>query len=336
MDAFFAAIELGRHPELGGQPLVVGGRGDPRQRGVVSTASYQARKFGIRSGMALRTARRLCPDAVFLPVDFKEYEKVSARIKAILNEFSPIVEDAGIDEAYLDISGVEKSAESMAREIKDRIRAETRLTCSIGVGPNKLIAKLASDMKKPDGLTVIDEADVPSRIWPLTAGNLLGVGAKTEARLRGRGIRTIGDLAAASLESLVSQFGESRGRYLHEAAHGIDERPLVTRWEPKSCGHQGTFQRDVTDRPIIAARLIELARKAVEGMRRDGYITRTVTVKVRFKDFETHTREETLAEPTESLDSITRAAFDCLNRLELKKPVRLLGIRLGDLHKRNP
>jgi DNA polymerase IV len=331
MDAFFAAIEARRHPELADKPLIVGGRGDPTKRGVVSTASYAARKRGIHSGMPLRRALQLCPDAVFLPVDFKEYEKISAQIKTILRQFSPIVEDAGIDEAFLDISGIAESAAKVARKIKDTIKSETGLTCSVGIGPNKLVAKLASDMQKPDGLTVIEEADIQARIWPLAVGKLPGVGPKTEARLRASGVETIGDLAAVPAERLVAEFGEAHGGDLYEAARGIDESPLITHWEPRSVGRQSTFDHDMTERPMLAARLIELVRKAVEDMRGEQRLAGTVAVKVRFKDFETLTREETLPQPAESLDLITRAAFDCLNRVELAKPVRLLGIRLGEL-----
>ncbi len=331
MDAFFAAVEARRHPELADKPLIIGGRGDPTQRGVVSTASYDARKCGVRSGMPLRRAFQLCPDGVFLPVDFKEYEKVAAQIKAILRQFTPIVEDAGIDEAFLDISGIAKSSEQIAREIKDRIRSETGLTCSVGIGPNKLVAKLASDMQKPDGLTIIEEADVQTRIWSLAVGKLPGVGPKTEARLRANGIETVGDLAAIPAERLVAEFGEAHGADLYEAARGIDESPLITHWEPKSVGRQSTFDQDVTERPILAARLIQLVRKAVEDLRGEQRLARTVSVKVRFKDFETLTRDEALPEPSESLDLITRAAFDCFNRVELAKPVRLLGIRLSEL-----
>ncbi len=331
MDAFFAAIEARRHPELADKPLVIGGKGDPAQRGVVSTASYEARSRGVHSGMPLRRAFQLCPDAVFLPVDFREYEKISAQIKAILRQFSPIVEDAGIDEAFLDVSGIARAGEEIAREIKDRIKSETGLTCSVGIGPNKLVAKLASDLQKPDGLTIIEEDDIRTRIWPLVVGKLPGVGPKTDARLRASGIETIGDLAAVSAERLVVDFGEAHGGDLYRAARGIDESPLITHWEPKSVGRQSTFDRDVTERPMLAARLVELARKAVEDMRDEQRLARTVSVKVRFKDFETFTREETLPEPTESLELIARAAFDCLNRVELAKPVRLLGIRLGEL-----
>lgn len=191
MDAFFAAIELKRHPELAGRPVVVGGHGDPQSRGVVSTATYEARAFGVRSGMALRIAWRLCPQAVFLPVDFDAYARESERFKAVLQPFSATIEDAGIDEAYLDVSEAEDAA-AVGRALKQRVKAETGLSCSVGIAPNKLLAKLASDMQKPDGITVLDEADIPGRVWPLPVGKLSGVGPKTEERLREMGVATIG------------------------------------------------------------------------------------------------------------------------------------------------
>jgi DNA polymerase-4 len=204
MDAFFAAVELKRHPELRGKPVVVGGRGDPQSRGVVSTATYEARAFGIHSGMALRLAWRLCPEAVFLPVDFDTYAGESERFKAILQQFSQTIEDAGIDEAYLDVSDASDPA-AVGHAIKQQVQAKTGLTCSVGIAPNKLLAKLASDLQKPAGLTVLDEDDIPGRVWPLPAGRLLGVGPKTEARLMEMGVTTIGELAALPVETLVER-----------------------------------------------------------------------------------------------------------------------------------
>jgi DNA polymerase-4 len=336
MDAFFAAIEERRHPELAGRPLVIGGRGDPTERGVVSTASYAARKFGIRSGLPLRTAYRLCPEAVFLPVDFAVYSEMSSRIKAVLHEFSPIVEDAGIDEAFLDVSHLAAPAEEIARAIKQRIRAATGLTCSIGVGPNKLLAKIASDMQKPDGLTVIEAADLERRVWPLPARKLLGVGPKTEAALKALGILTIGDLAAAPAALLVAHFGNARGRYLHEAAHGIDESPLVTVWEPRSISREVTFQQDTGDLALLARTLKSLARDVVAEAREQGCRARTVATKIRFAGFRTVTRQATLPRPTAALATVRRAAEACLERIAPAEKVRLIGIRLSGLERRSP
>jgi DNA polymerase-4 len=331
MDAFFSSVEQKRHPELVGKPVAVGGGGDPTKRGVVSTASYEARKFGIHSAMPLRTAYRLCPDAVFLPVDYEEYSRVSEKIKEILREFSPIVEDVGIDEAFLDISSVDTSSEGIAEEIKERIKDATYLTCSIGIAPNKLLAKMASDMQKPNGLTIITEDDIERLIWPLPVRKLWGVGPKTEAYLKEMSIKTIGELASLSLERLIEEFGQSYGRYLYEASRGIDESSLVTHWEPKSISRETTFQKDVDDWQVIAKTLAELTKDVVTSMKEEGYLGRTVTVKVRFSDFKTYTRAKTLAESSDSLEEIRRAAFDCLKRVELKKKVRLIGMRIGNL-----
>ena len=333
MDAFFSSVEQKRHPELVGKPVVVGGGGDPTKRGVVSTASYEARKFGIHSAMPLRTAYKLCPDAVFLPVDYEEYSRVSGQIKEILREFTLIIEDVGIDEAFLDISSIDKPSEEIAKEIKRRIKDETDLTCSIGIAPNKLLAKMASDMQKPDGFTIIKDEDVESHIWPLPARKLWGVGPKTETYLKEMGIKTIGELASLSLDRLIEEFGQSYGNYLYEASRGMDESPLITHWEPKSISRETTFQRDVDNWQVIAKTLVELTKEVVISMKEEGYQGRTITVKVRFSDFKTYTRAKTLAESTVSLDEIRRAAFDCLKRFELKKKVRLIGMRIGNLEK---
>lgn len=333
MDAFFAAVEQRRRPELKGKPVVIGGSGDPTRRGVVSTASYEARKFGIHSAMPLATAYRLCPDAVYLPVDYAEYSRVSRIVKKILFDVTPLMEDVGIDEAFLDISLLSKSPEEISDKLKKRIRKQTDLTCSIGIAPNKLLAKIASDMEKPDGLTVITEEDIESRIWPLAARRLRGVGPKTEEALRKRGIHTIGELAALSLENLTDRFGPSFGGYLFDASRGRDESPLITHWEPKSTGREITFQHDVSAWQDIAKTLAGLTRRVVTEMKEDGYRGQTVTVKVRFSDFETYTRARTLEGPTDSLEEIRKAAFHCLNRFDLKKRVRLIGIRMSKLEK---
>ena len=333
MDAFFAAVEQRRNPALIGKPLVIGGSGDPTQRGVVSTASYEARKFGIHSAMPLRTAYKLCPHAVFLPVDYEEYSKMSERIKKILREYCPIMEDVGIDEAFLDVSQIDKSAEEIVKEIKAKILEETGLTCSFGIAPNKLLAKIASDMQKPEGLTIITDLDIENRIWPLPVRKLWGVGPKTEAALRGMGIETIGGLAAVPLDKLIERFGESYGRYLYDASKGMDESPLVTHWEPKSTSREITFQTDTGNWQEIARTLAELTREVANDMKQAGYKGKTVTVKLRFSDFETHTRAKTLKNLTSSVDKIRATAFDCLRRFELKKQVRLVGVKVGGLKK---
>ena len=333
MDAFFAAVEQKRNPELIGKPVVIGGNGDPTKRGVVSTASYEARKFGVHSAMPLRTAYKLCPHATFLPVDYSEYSRISKIIKDILREFSPVMQDVGIDEAFLDIPQTGKPAEEIVKGIKKRIREETGLTCSIGIAPNKLLAKIASDMQKPDGLTVITEDDLERLIWPLPVRKLIGVGPKTEAYLKAMGIDTIGKLASLPLDELIERVGNSFGNYLYNASRGIDESPLVTHWEPKSSSRETTFQNDVDKWQTIAKTLAELTKDVVNDMKRNGYKGKTVTVKLKFSDFETHTRAKTLGAFTDSFEEIKRAAFECLGRVELAKKVRLIGVRIGNLEK---
>jgi DNA polymerase-4 len=333
MDAFFAAVEERRNPGLRGKPVVIGGGGDPSSRGVVATASYEARKYGIHSAMPLRTAYRLCPKAVFLPVDYDEYVQYSALFKAVLHRFGAAMEDVGIDEAYLDLSEIDRPSEEIAAEIKKQIFDETGLTCSIGIAPNKLLAKIASDMRKPDGLTILAEEDVPLRIWPMPARKLLGVGPKSEAHLKRIGVETIGQIAALPLERLTEEFGPSWGRYLYDASRGIDDSLVVTHWEPRSMSREMTFESDVRDWQVIARTMAELSKDVVRALRGDGYRGRTVTLKIRFSDFETHTRSISLKELTDSEETIRRTAFECLKKVELKKRVRLIGVRVSNLEK---
>jgi DNA polymerase-4 len=331
MDAFFAAVEQKRNPGLRGKPVVIGGDGDPRKRGVVSTASYEARPFGIHSAMPLRTAHRLCPQAVFLPVDMAAYAGMSNQIKGILSSLTPLIEDVGIDEAFLDISALDGEPGNIAAQIKARIANETGLTCSIGIAPNKLLAKIASDMIKPDGLTVIAPEDIGRRIWPLPVRKLWGIGPKTEAALKALGVESIGDLATLSLEVLTERFGRSYGTYLYQASRGIDDSPLITSWEPKSMSREVTFQKDLRDWQSVARNLADLARAVAADLRDGGCAARTFTLKIRFSDFETLTRAKTLAGATDNPEEIRRAAFACLKRIELRKMVRLIGLRASNL-----
>jgi DNA polymerase-4 len=333
MDAFFAAVEQKRHPELIGKPVVIGGDGDPTKRGVVSTASYEARKFGIHSAMPLRTAYKLCPDAVFLPVDYREYSRVSKIVKNILREISPVMEDVGIDEAFLDISQIEKSSEEIAGEIKKKIMDATGLTCSIGIAPNKLLAKIASDMQKPDGLTIITEKDISDSICPLPVRKLYGIGPKTETYLKNIGIQTIGELASMRIDSLIEHFGKSFGNYLYNASKGIDESPLITHWEPKSMSREATFQKDTDNWQLIAKTLAGLSKEVVDDMQQTGYKGKTVTVKIKFYDFKIVTRAKTLDDYTISIDEVRKAAFECLGRIEINRKVRLIGVRVGSLER---
>jgi len=329
MDAFFAAVEEKRHPELRGKPVVIGGSGDPTKRGVVSTASYEARKYGIHSAMPLQTAHRLCPHTIFLPVDYEEYARVSSIIKELLKETSPVMEDVGIDEAFLDISEIQKTSERVAMEIKEKIKTQTGLTCSIGIAPNKLLAKMASDLQKPDGLTILTANDVESSIWPLPVRKLWGVGPKTEGHLKGMAIHTIGELAKIQVGTLIEHFGPSYGSYLRDASHGIDDTPLTIDWEPKSASRETTFQTDTNSWQTIAKTLAELTNEVVDDIREREYKGKNVTVKIRFSDFQTQTRACTLRDPTDSLEVIRKTAFLCLGKFELKKKVRLVGVRVG-------
>jgi len=333
MDAFFAAVEEKRNPQLKGKPVVIGGMGDPSKRGVVATANYEAREYGIHSAMPLRTAYKLCPQAVFLPVDYETYAAASRQFKSVLLSIADIMEDVGIDEAYLDVSGKADSNEVIAERIKTGIYQKTGLTCSIGIAPNKLLAKIASDMQKPDGLTMLTENDIASRIWPLPIRKLYGLGPKTEERLKKTGIETIGQLAALPREFLIRSFGPSYGEYLYEAFRGIDDSPLVTHWEPKSFSRETTFQVDVQDWQVIARTIAELSKEVVSDLQHKGYCARTVTIKIRFDDFHTFTRACSLEKATTSEEVIRKAAFSCLKRIELHRRVRLIGVRVTNLEK---
>jgi len=333
MDAFFAAVEEKRNPGLKGKPVVIGGSGDPSKRGVVSTANYEARKSGIRSAMPLKTAYQLCPQAIFLPVDYEAYVAASRQVKSVLKSICPIMEDVGIDEAFLDISGIPEENEKIAYKIKDAILDETDLTCSIGIAPNKLLAKIASDMQKPNGLTILHENDIENRLWLLPIRKLYGIGPKTEEHLKKIGLETIGQLAALPLEKLMDAFGKSYGHYLYEASRGIDDSPLITHWEPKSISRETTFQVDVKDWQVIAKTLADLTREVVADMKDQRYRAKTVTIKIRFSDFQTFTRAKTISSSSDSEEEIRKTAFACLKRIDLSKRVRLIGVRASNLEK---
>jgi len=334
MDAFFAAVEEKKNPVLKGKPVIIGGMGDPSKRGVVSTANYEARKYGIHSAMPLRTAFKLCPRGIFLPVDYETYEAASREFKSVLLSITTIMEDVGIDEAYLDISDEPGTNEAIAEKIKTGIYEKTGLTCSIGIAPNKLLAKIASDMQKPNGLTILTEADIESRIWPMPSRKLYGIGPKTEEHLKKMGIESIGQLAALTLDELVRSFGISYGQYLFEAARGIDEGPLITHWDPKSFSREHTFQQDVGNWQTIAKTIAELIQEVVSDLAGKGYCARTVTLKIRYQDFRTVTRACSSHDPLRKEDEIRRLAFSCLKRVDLAgKKVRLVGVRVGNLEK---
>jgi len=334
MDAFFAAVEEHRNPNLMGKPVVIGGGGDPLKRGVVSTANYEARKYGISSAMPLRTAYKLCLHAVFLPVDYEAYLAVSRQFKRVLLSVTPIMEDVGIDEVFLDVTDLTESSENLAKRIKAGIMEKTGLTCSVGVAPNKLLAKIASDMEKPDGITILTMEDIERRLWPLGVRKLYGIGPRTEVALQKMGIETIGQLAALPIEELIERFGKSYGHYLYNASRGLDDSPVVTHWEPKSFSREVTFQDDVENWQTLARTLAELTREAVVEMKSHDCLSRTFTIKIRFSDFQTLTRAKTIPDYTDSEEKIRKVAFACLKRIDLKKRVRLIGIRLSNLRKK--
>lgn len=335
MDAFFAAIEQLRRPELRGRPVVVGGDGDPRKRGVVSTASYEARRYGIRSAMPLRHALRACPHAAFLPVDFETYRTYSARLMALLREYTPLVEPVSLDEAFLDCSHRTEDPLALAREIQARIRAELGLTASIGIGPNKLVAKIAANLQKPEGLTMISAEEVEERLRPLPVQVLWGVGPKTAAYLKQtHNIETVGDLQAVPLAVLQETLGPRHGEDLYHTCRGEDDSPVVTAWEPKSYSRETTFQVDVRRRETLVRTVRALGREVwAECVREDGYRVRTVTVKVRYHTFRTQTRALTLPQATDALDLLLRTAVDLLHRHTLDRPVRLVGVRFSSLER---
>ena len=340
MDAYYASVELLRRPELRGLPLVIGGGRnlarlvDYSGRGVITTATYEARAFGLRSGMSLARAAALCPQAVLLPADFDEYRRVSRLFKAAVARIAPLIEDRGIDEIFIDLSEAKDGARVAALALKAAVREATGLSCSIGVAPNKLLAKIASELDKPDGLTLLEAGDLAARIWPLPANRINGIGPKAAEKLAALGIRSVGELAAADPARLVERFGAHYGAWLHEAAHGRDERPLVTEREPKSLSRETTFERDlhaVRDREALSAIFTRLCEKLADDLRRKGYRGRCVGIKLRYDNFHTLTRDRTLESHTDDARAIRRAAGECLKRAPLERRLRLLGVRVGSL-----
>lgn len=356
MDAFYASVELLRYPDLRGKAMVVGAGPEHRPvelpdgtrqyrtlreytgRGVITTATYEARALGAQSGMGLMKAAQAAPDAVLLPVDFDEYRKYSRLFKNAVRRLAPTVEDRGIDEIYIDLTELPAAhidgGRGIALALKDAVRAATGLSCSIGVTPNKLLSKICSDLDKPDGLTLLDAHDIPRRLWPLPVRKISGIGPKAGQRLADLGIRTIGELAAADPALLVAQFGGSFGGWMHEAAHGRDERPVVTHSEPKSISRETTFERNlhaVRDRAALGAILTELCVQLAEDLGRKGYAGKTIGIKLRFDDFKIVTRDLTLPAHTMEARAIRRAAGECLKRVDLSRRLRLLGVRASTL-----
>ena len=328
LDAFFAAVEQRDRPELRGKPVIVGG-GGPNDRGVVSTASYEARVYGVRSAMPLRTAAALCPQGIFVPVDGRKYGVESRRVMAILRRFTPLVEPVSIDEAFLDLTGTDAlwgPGAVAARRIKDAIHEETQLTASVGVATTKLVAKIASDLRKPDGLVVVPPGEESAFLAPLAIGRLWGVGPQMAAALREYGVMTLGDLSALPVDLLVRRFGK-HGATLHDRALGIDADPVHAEADAaKSISHEHTFDVDTNDRETIERTLLAMSDGVAARLRSAGLKASTVTVKIRDSTFRTMTRQRTLPAPTDLAEPIWRVALD-LARPEVRGiHVRLLGV----------
>ena len=368
MDAFFASVELLRYPQLKGLAVVIGGgrrRVDdalPTQlpvresrfipvadfallkdyvgRGVITTASYAARQFGVGSAMGMMKAARLCPQAIVLPVDFEEIRKYSRLFKNTILDIAPLMEDRGVDEVYVDLTdvpgGQREGGRVLARLMQKAIFDATGLTCSVGVAPNKLLAKMASEFNKPNGISVVYEADLQSRIWPLNCRKINGIGPKADEKLAKLGIQTIGELAAQDADFLIRQFGKATGTWMHEVAWGKDERPVVTSSEPVSMSRETTFERDlhaIRDRHALSTIFTELCVKLAADLQRKGYAAKTIGIKLRYDDFKTATRDQTLDSHTLNAKTIRQIAGQCLKRVPLDKKLRLLGVRAASLEK---
>lgn len=336
MDAFFASIEQRDHSEYAGKPVIVGGLGN---RGVVSTASYEARRFGVHSALPMVTARRLCPHGIFLSCDHTKYVRVSHQIMAILGEFTPLLEPLSVDEAFLDVTGMEllyPSPVDIAREIKRRLRADLNLTISAGVAPNKFLAKMASDLQKPDGLVVVEHGREREFLKNLPIEKLWGVGEVTAKALRSKGILTIGQLSQLEQPQLKSFFGQNADS-IRCLSLGQDDRPVVPEREAKSVGAEETFVADLRNRDELHTVLTELSERVGIRLRQDRLVGRTVTLKLRYGNFQTLTRRLTIEEPTQADRTIYRIATDLLAQQQnIESGIRLLGITVSHLEPEHP
>ena len=366
MDAFYASVELLRYPQLKGLPVVIGGgrravdtTTDPDQterplhripldeftrikdyvgRGVITTATYAARQFGIGSAMGLMKAARLCPQAILLPVDFPEIRRYSRAFKAIITDIAPLMEDRGVDEVFIDFTdvpgGQREGGRVLARLIQKTIFDQTGLTCSIGVAPNKLLAKMASEFNKPKGISIVFEEDLQEKIWPLACRKINGIGPKADEKLRTLGISTIGELAQKEVDWLIDHFGQKTGAWLFDAAQGRDSRALVMESEPVSISRETTFERDlhaVRDKAELGAIFSRLCQQVADDLARKGYVGKTIGIKLRYDDFKCVTRDLTIEACTGDAQAIRHAAGLCLKRVPLTQRLRLLGVRVGSL-----
>jgi len=369
MDAFYASVELLRYPQLKGLPVVIGGgrrrvdelllRGpdgtqererrfipvedfpllkDYVGRGVITTATYAARQFGVGSAMGMMKAARLCPQAIVLPVDFEEVRRFSRTFKEAITEIAPVMQDRGVDEVYIDFTdvpgGQREGGRVLARLIQKSIFDKTGLTCSIGVAPNRLLAKMASEFNKPNGISVVYAEDLQETIWPLGVRKVNGIGPKAGEKLARLGIETIGQLAAQDPQWLIGHFGKSTGAWMHRVAWGRDDSPVVTESEPVSMSRETTFDRDlhaVHDRAELGAIFTDLCQRVAQDLQRKGYVGRTIGIKLRYDDFRSVTRDQTIPDPTHDPATIRRVAGLCLKRVPLERRLRLLGVRVGGL-----
>ena len=374
MDAFYASVELLRYPQLKGLPVVIGGGRrkedellerlrieQPDQqwttdtlhripvdffpvlagytgRGVITTATYAARQFGVGSAMGLMKAAKLCPQAILLPVDFAQYRHYSQRFKSIITDIAPLMENRGVDEVYIDFTdvpgGQRQAGRVLARLIQKAIFDDTGLTCSVGVAPNKLLAKMASEFNKPNGIAIVMEDDLEAMIWPLACRKINGIGPKADEKLKSHGIETIGQLAARDEQWLMDTFGQRTGAWLHAASHGQDDRPISLDSEPVSISRETTFDRDlhaVHDRAELGAIFTKLCEQVAGDLQRKGYVGKTIGIKLRYDDFKGVTRDLTIDSYTDDAKTIRRAAGLCLKRAPLDRRLRLLGVRVGAL-----
>jgi DNA polymerase-4 len=370
MDAFYASVELLRYPQLKGLPVVIGG-GRRRQddalltefaevglyqipvsafpriddyegRGVITTATYAARQFGVGSAMGLMKATKLCPQAILLPVDFAEYRRYSQQFKSIITEIAPVMENRGVDEVYIDFTdvpgGQREGGRVLARLIQKSIFEATGLTCSVGVAPNKLLAKMASEFNKPGGISIVMPQDMESKIWPLPCRKINGIGPKAEEKLKAHCIETIGQLAQCDPAWLQEHFGRKHGAWLHEASWGRDDSPVLTHSEPVSMSRETTFERDLhvkTDREELGRVLTELSQQVCADLKRKGYLARTIGVKLRYPDFKILTRDLSLPQPVDDWRLVRQAAANAAARAPWaekgRQRIRLLGVRVGAL-----
>lgn len=325
MDAFYASIEEREHPELKGQPIIVGGRSE--NRGVVSAANYAAREFGVHSAMPMKTARKLCPHGHYFPVQMNVYAEVSQSIQRIFRKYTPLVEPLSLDEAFLDVSGSELlfgTGQEIAVAIKQEIKEQLKLIASVGVAPNKFLAKIASDADKPDGLVIVKPDDIHGFLDPLPISRVWGIGKVASKRFANLGVHTIAQLRALDSKTLSELFGE-QGQHLWELSRGIDDRPVVSERQAKSISRETTFSQDVTDREILKTVLLELVEDVARRLRKNGLRGKTIQLKIRYDDFSTFTRAITLDRPTDITKEIENAA---LQTLETRLPQRALSIRL--------